>query len=278
VASPVEIPLYTDDGELCLAGALFCRRPRGPAPAAGRPVVVVSHGAPVTAAERRAMTPFDSLAAVTWFVDRGYLVLTVMRHGFGRSEGRFGEGVDRERLDYAAAGHVAARDLRAAIDFLTTLPGVDLERVVIAGHAAGGFGALALLSDAGLRPRAVLSFAGGTGVEWLRWGRRYADGIVAAASEYGRAARTPALWIYADNDRWIAPPLVARMLGAYAAGGAPVEMVRLPPVGLDGHELFTAAAVRLWTSAAERFLERLGLPARPLADPPAPALALPSAL
>jgi hypothetical protein len=57
------------------------------------------------------------------------------------------------------------------------------------------------------------------------------------------------------------------MFDAYTAAGAPAEIARLPAVGTDGHALFTPAAQALWTTAAERFLATMGLPAAPIVRP-----------
>jgi pimeloyl-ACP methyl ester carboxylesterase len=259
LASPVAIPVHTVEGDLVLQGAVFWREE--PTPSSGRPVVVFSHGSPMTVAERQTMTPFGYLNAIKWFTDRGYVVVAALRHGFGNSGGHFSEGVSAGYPDYTQAGHIAAHDVHAVLDFLKTVHGLDLDRVVLAGHSAGGFASLALLGETGVRVRAVLNFAGGKGAQLLPAGPPYTDAIVAAAAEYGRTARIPSLWIYAENDHWFAPPLVTRMFDAYRAAGGPAEIERVRAVGSDGHALFSADAQQLWTNAADRFLARQGLPA-----------------
>jgi dienelactone hydrolase len=254
----VTIPVRIRDKDLALDGAVFWLQGRT-TPPAGRPVVVFNHGSPLTLAERQAMTPFGSMDAIRWFVEHGYVVVAALRHGFGTSQGDFEEGVAREE-DYAPAGRIAAHDVAAVLLFLKTIPGVDLTRVILAGHSAGGFASLALLGKEveGVRVRCVLNFAGGKGAQWLSRGAPYTDGIVHAAAEYGATARIPSLWIYADNDHWFAPPLVTRMLAAYQGAGAPAEFERVPAFGTDGHALFAPEAQRSWTAAAERFLANEG--------------------
>jgi dienelactone hydrolase len=258
-ASPVAIPVHTEEGDLLLQGAVFWSEQ--PTPPSGRPVVVFSHGSPMTVAERQIMTPFGYLNAIKWFTDRGYVVVAALRHGFGKSGGHFSEGVSAGDPDYTRAGHIAAHDVHAVLDFLKTVPGLDLDHVVLAGHSAGGFASLALLGETGVRVRAALNFAGGKGAQLLPEGPPYTDAIVAAAAEYGHTARIPSLWIYAANDHWFAPALVTRMFEAYTAAGGPAEIERVPAVGSDGHALFTADAQQLWTSSVDRFLARQGLPA-----------------
>jgi pimeloyl-ACP methyl ester carboxylesterase len=259
LASPVVIPEHTEQGDVRLQGAVFWSDE--PTPPSGRPVVVFSHGSPMTVAERQIMTPFGYLTAIKWFTDRGYVVVAALRRGFGGSEGQFSEGVSAADPDYARAGHVAAHDVHAVLDFLKTVHGLDLDRVVLVGHSAGGFASLALLGESDIRVRAVINFAGGKGAQLLPAGAPFTDDIVAAAAEYGRTAHVPSLWIYAANDHWFAPPLVTRMFEAYTAAGAPAEIDRIPAVGSDGHSLFTADAQSLWTKTADQFLARQGLPA-----------------
>jgi dienelactone hydrolase len=251
-----QIPVQTPEGELRLQAAIVW--PLGARPEQPRPTIVFSHGSPMTVAAREGMTPLGSSWAIQWFVARGYVVVAALRHGFGTSEGRFSEGVDREHHDYAQAGRVAAADIRAALTFTQALAGVDPERIVLAGHSAGGFGSLALASE-DVRVRGVISFAGGKGAQLLGAGPPYTTAIAAAAGEYGKTARVPSLWIYAANDQWFAPPIATAMFDAYRSAGGPAEIVRLPALGADGHGLFTGEAVQLWTKPVEEFLRRIGM-------------------
>ena len=219
-----------------------------------------NHGSPLTLAEQQKMTPFDYPLAVRFFAERGYVVVTALRRGFGESEGRFSEGVLRDRPDYVGAGRAAADDIRGVLSFLKTMPGLDLGRVVLAGHSAGGFGSLALLGQAGVHVRGAISFAGGKGSQWLGDGPLYTRGLVAAVTEYGREAHAPSLWIYSDNDHFFPPFIATQMFRAYTDAGAPANLERLPAIGTDGHNLFTANAEKLWAPAVDRFLLGLGLP------------------
>lgn len=252
----MQIPLAASDGELLLDAAIFW--PVDARQEQPRPTIVFSHGSPLTRAERRRMTTLDESWAIQWFVARGYVVVAALRRGFGASQGSFAEGLDREHYDYERAGRVAAVDIRAVLRFAASRPGVDPARIVLAGHSAGGFGSLALASE-GVPVRGVINFAGGKGAQLLGAGPPYTTAIASAAGEYGRTCRVPSLWIYATNDKWFAPPIATAMFDAYRSGGAPANLLRLPSVGDDGHSLFTAEAVNLWSFAAEQFLREIGM-------------------
>jgi dienelactone hydrolase len=251
-----DIPFHDPMGVLHLKGAvMWPERPAGKTP----PVVVLSHGSPLTAAERPHITPLAYLHVAQWFLDRGYVVVAGVRRGFGASEGAFVEGVNREPADFASGGRAAGKDIRAVLDFVATLRGVDHDRVVLVGHSAGGFGSLAAAAD-GAKVRAVVNFSGGKGAQLLPLGALFVDRLVAAAGDYGHSVRVPSLWIYAQNDSLFVPAVVQRMFAAYRAGGAPAEMESLPAVGADGHAPFSAEAMRLWGPKLEAFLERIGAP------------------
>lgn len=61
-------------------------------------------------------------------VPRGYVCVAFDYRGFGRSEGPLGRLVPQEQ----------AEDVRAAVDFLETVPEADPERIVLLGWALGG--------------------------------------------------------------------------------------------------------------------------------------------
>lgn len=232
-------------------------RPRGE----GRfPVVVLSHGSPRLAAERRAKGRERMLAQAEPFVEMGFAVLVPTRRGYGQSDGEWAEAYGScENPDYYAAGLETARDLRAAVDAVRGLPWADTGRVVLAGQSAGGFGSVAASSVPFAGLVAVINFAGGRGS--LEPGRVCGEGrLVEAMARYGGRARVPELWIYSRNDRYFAPSLARRMHGAFVASGGAAEFVEAPAVGLDGHAYF-AVAMDDWSPRVAAFLERVG--ARP---------------
>ena len=228
-------------------------RPRAAGPF---PVVVLSHGSPRNAEERRLDGRQRLSAQAQPFLAMGYAVLVPTRRGYGESGGDWAEGYGPCRdPDYYTAGLESARDIRAAVDAVRSEPWADTHRIVLAGQSAGGFGSVAA-SAAGLEGLVgVINFAGGRG-------SRAADDVcreerlVEAMSRYGRAARVPELWLYSANDRFFAPALAKRMFEAFVAAGGDAQFVQAPPIGLDGHAYF-ARAVDDWAPRVRAFLARL---------------------
>ena len=87
-----------------------------------------------------------------------------MRRGFGQSEGDYAEGEGLcGHSHFYAAGLESARDLRATVAYVSALPGIDPQRLVLVGHSSGGFASLILASQGLPGVRGVISFAGGRG-------------------------------------------------------------------------------------------------------------------
>lgn len=229
-------------------------RAKGPGPF---PIVVLSHGSPRVAGERRVEGRQRLAAQSEVFVRMGFAVLVPTRRGYGDSGGAWAEGYGScADPDYYKAGLETARDVRAAVDAVRGEPWADARRVVLAGQSAGGFGSVAASATAFEGLVAVINFAGGRG-------SRAPDEVcgearlVEAMARYGGAARVPELWIYSANDRYFGPALARRMHQAFVQSGGAAELVEAPPTGLDGHGYF-ARAMDDWGPRVERFLERVG--------------------
>lgn len=128
-----------------------------------------------------------------------------------------------------------------------------------AGRRVGrGFAATALAAEPPAGLVGIVSFAGGRGSRGPKDVCR-PDRLVEAFARYGRTARAPALWIYAENDLYFGPELSRAMHAAYRAGGAPAEFHLLPPFGQDGHSVY-GRAQELWWPLVDGFLRAHGLP------------------
>ena len=229
-------------------------KPQGAGPF---PIVVLSHGSPRSAEDRRREGRQRLASQSARFLAMGYAVLVPTRRGYGESGGSWAEAYGTCRdPDYYAAGLETARDLRAAVDAVRGTSWADTRRVVLAGQSAGGFGSVAAASQKFDGLVAVVNFAGGRGSQ----GPDEVCGearLVEAMGRYGRGSRVPELWIYSANDRFFGPGLARRMHQAFVGAGGEAEFVEAPALGHDGHGYF-ARAMDDWSPRVAAFLERVG--------------------
>ncbi|MCZ8316739.1 prolyl oligopeptidase family serine peptidase [Phreatobacter sp.] len=244
------IPHVSDEGRV-LAAILF--RPPGETP---RPLVVMAHHTSAEAARNGEPAHGVYPQVVAWFVERGYAVAIVHRRGYGLTGGERAERFACRRPNHAGVARADAADLAAVIDALTRLPFIRPSGVVAVGQSTGGWAVMGLAAENHPAVAAVINFGGG------RRGRSGETGDTCALEELvrdivplGRRARTPALWIYTENDQTFGPALARRLADAYRAAGAPLEFRMLPAFGSDGHALLpSTAGVRVWAPVVEPFI------------------------
>lgn len=250
--SVMRVPVVSGTEQAYIDVTVF--RPEGAGPF---PIVVLSHGSPRNAQERKLGGRQRLAAQSRQFVAMGFAVLVPTRRGYGTSEGRWAESYGPcSNPDYYKAGLESARDVRAAVEAVRAEPWADTSRIVLAGQSAGGFGSVAASATPMKGLLAVVNFAGGRGS--LAPDNVCAEArLIEAMSRYGSAARVPELWIYSVNDRFFPPPLARRMYDAFVHSGGVAEFVEAPAYGVDGHGYF-ARAMDDWSPRVASFLRRIG--------------------
>lgn len=235
------------------------------------PLALISHGAPRDAEARERMTPNGLHAQAVEFARRGFAALVVMRRGYGNSGGRYAENSGPcERRDYLLAANASATDLRAAVDGMSGRGDVTTQGMIAVGISAGGFASIALSADPPPGLAAVINFAGGRG---SRADDDVCDeaALVRAFATMGKRSRIPMLWVYARNDKYFGPELAQRMHAAFTAGGGRAEFIDAAAFGRDGHGLFSATGVPIWTPMVDGFLRKMNLGACELLAAPVTA-------
>ncbi len=207
------------------------------------PLVVINHGSPAGAGERLIMRRQRYASSSAWFVSHGFAVVVPLRRGYGATGGPWKEDYGScNGPDYFNTGLAAADDIEAAIAYMRQQPYVDGKRVIVLGQSAGGWGAMALSSRNPEGVLAFINFAGGRG--GYQGGRPNSNctptRLFDAAEKYGKTARTPALWIYTENDGFFAPALSRNIHKAFVGAGGVAEYRLLPPFAEEGHNLFGA--------------------------------------
>jgi dienelactone hydrolase len=235
-----------------LEATLF--RPFGDGPF---PLVVINHGkAPGNPRfQDRARYPL----ATREFVKRGYVVMMPMRGGFSRSSGSYIAG----GCNLESNGVAQADDVRVALDYATTLPYVDRQRIVVMGQSHGGLTTMAFGTQAYPGVRGLVNFAGGLRLENCSgW-----EGLlVRTFGAYGAKSKYPSLWFYGDNDSYWPKETIGQMYAAYVGAGG---MARLVAFGVfkggDAHAMFARReGLEIWLPEVEKFLAELGLPTQVL--------------
>ncbi len=276
--APLPVPVTLAGNPVVLEGLVI--RPDRP----GRfPLVVMIHGTPRAdaagaAAARAGVSPAQFNTAAVEFASRGYAAVSVLRRGYGRSggantEGNLG-GTRCETRDYLPVARMSAEDVAAAVARLRQEPWADPSRVLLLGLSTGGLAVTAAAAAGVPGVVGVLDFAGGRGSSAPDTVCNPED-LVGTFATLGRAARVPAVWVYAENDHFFGPDLARRMHAAYSAAGAPARLALLPPFGKDGHSLVTAGPPDAWWPSVAPLLAELGLPTQRLVPLP-PILPLPA--
>ncbi len=249
-------------------------RPDEPGP---HPLAIITHGTTQSLQQRLARLPRFQLPQALEFARRGWSAVIVMRRNNGESGGAFKEYVwvcDKD--GYLAAGREAASDLRAAIEYLRTLPEVDPHKIIAVGVSGGGFATVALAADPPAGLVAAINFAGGGPV--LPSFGACENNLLAAFHVFGSKSSVPMLWIYSENDLTFGPEVAQKFYAAFTDGGGKARFIKAPPFGDNGHNLFGGErGIPFWTAYIDDFLKSqnlqlrtalLPLPPSPPASPP----------
>jgi len=222
------------------------------------PLAVLTHGSSRKPEEHAEVTPWQQLPQALWFARRGWVVLVVVRRGYGISGGdQDGSHAGRcPATDYEAAAEHSAEDLRIAIDYGRALPEVDPTKIVVAGVSTGGLATVALTAHAPAGVLAAINFAGGRGSNADHDVCNPGD-LIATYRDFGKTSRVHMLWLYAENDKFFSPELAQKFDEAFRSKGGQDQFVLAPPIGEDGHSLFRH--VEAWSSTIEAFLKAQNL-------------------
>ena len=270
LVSPRAVTYKASDG-VVVHGQLF----EPPSVAGKRPAILYVHGGP----QRQMLLGWHysdyyarAYAANQYLASRGFVVLSInYRLGIG-----YGYEFHRP-ADGGAQGASEYRDVKAAGEYLRTLPQVDGARIGIYGGSYGGFlTALALGRDSDL-------FAAGVDIHGVHdftvGGSGSGAALQAAMAAPGRSAppdrdkaadiawtsspvstvdswKSPVLLIHGDEDRNVRFSQTVDLARRLEAAGVPYEEMVVPD---DTHHWMRHANVlRVYKAAADWFERRLG--------------------
>jgi dienelactone hydrolase len=223
------------------------------------PLAVIAHATSQNVLRRAQMPQPEYRALAAWLVARGFAVLVPERPGHGATGGKYLEdqgGCDE--ADYARAGRATADAIAAAADLVRKQSFIRPDGTVVIGHSAGGWGALALADNGPKDVSAIIAFAPGRGGRANDFPNQVCapHTLLAAAGEFGKAARAKVTWLVAANDSYFSPALSRSLAEAFRAAGGDVELRVLPAFGSEGHWLpETEDGVRLAGPELDRALK-----------------------
>jgi dienelactone hydrolase len=212
-------------------------RPPGDGPF---PLALIAHATSQNVLRRAQMPQPEYRALAAWLVARGFAVLVPERPGHGATGGKYLEdqgGCDE--ADYAKSGRATAAAIAAATGFVRKQPFIRSDGMVVIGHSAGGWGALALADQDPNNIAAVIAFAPGRGGHANDFPNRVCapHTLMAAAAEFGKTARVPVTWLVAANDSYFSPALSRQLADAFRNAGGKVDFRVLGAYGSEGHWL-----------------------------------------
>jgi pimeloyl-ACP methyl ester carboxylesterase len=240
--------------------------PVGPGPF---PLAVMNHGVSLDAQQRSFFPLVEFRDAAMWFARRGYMVVAPTGPGYGAAaldapeRGLFAVFYSKigacENPNFRDAGMAAALLDKWIIDYMIDEKLAAPNGAIVIGQSAGGWGAIALSGQNLPSVRALIVFAGGRGgrVGGKPNNNCAPDKLVEATADFGRAARSPTLWIYIENDTFFGPDLSKRMHAAYTGAGGNAEYHLMPPFENEGHFFIDSPkAIPQWSPLVTQFLDK----------------------
>ena len=225
-------------------------------------LAVIAHASTQNVLRRAQMPQPEYRALAGWLVARGFAVLVPERPGHGATGGKYLEdqgGCDE--ADYLSAGRATADEIAAAVGLVRKQDFIRQDGIVVIGHSAGAWGALALASESPRDVAAIIAFAPGRGGHANDLPNQVCapHTLMSAAALFGKAARVPVTWLVAANDSYFSTTLSKQLAEAFrGGGGGKVEFRVLAASGSEGHWLAeTEAGVKIAGPELDRALKPL---------------------
>ena len=188
---------------------------------------MIAHATTQNVLRRAQMAQPEYRALAAFLVARGFAVLVPERPGHGTTGGKYLEdqgGCDE--ADYARSGRATAEEIASAMSFVRRQPFIRPDGVVIVGHSAGGWGALALAGESMKDISAIILFAAGRGGRANDFPTRLRAAYAEAAAANSARRQVPVTWLVAANDSYFAPAFSQQLADAFRSAAARWNFVR----------------------------------------------------
>ena len=226
-------------------------------PAKKYPTVVYVYGGP-HAHNVDASWHWASRSWETYMAQKGYIVFILDNRG---SENR---GRDFEQATFRQLGQVEMKDQMAGVDYLRTLPYVDISRLGVHGWSYGGFMTISLMTH---YPDVFkVGVAGGPVIDWkfyeVMYGERYMDTPQQNPEGYEKCSLIPQAKnlkgklqiITGYNDRTVVPQHCLSFLDACIKAGTQPDFFAYPG---EEHNMRGHASVHLHERITQYFEDYL---------------------
>jgi dienelactone hydrolase len=197
------------------------------------PLIIMTHGRDGTDPQRytNEVNGYDYLCSS--LAQEGYVVMMLVRRGYGNSDGPDSELKDTPK----ASGLEATKDLLSAVEYMKTQPYVDPRRIVVMGHSQGGWAAIAFSTLQVDGVLGTVNLSGGVNYTSINTDPKSTcySKWASDCGEYGRINTIPTLWIYSKNDYGIPPEASQLMFKSFQGEGGKGTFVMKPEYGTNGH-------------------------------------------
>ena len=226
-------------------------------PAKRYPTVVYVYGGP-HAHNVDASWHWASRSWETYMAQKGYIVFILDNRG---SENR---GRDFEQATFRQLGQVEMQDQMCGVEFLRSLPFVDMDRLGVHGWSYGGFMTISLMTN---YPDVFkVGVAGGPVIDWqwyeVMYGERYMDTPQQNPEGYAKCSLIPQAKnlkgklqiIIGYNDPTVVPQHALSFIKACVEAGTQPDFFVYPG---EGHNMMGHASVHLHERITQYFEDYL---------------------
>ncbi len=233
------------------------------------PVLVYSHGRSSTAKERADIKEVIPRDYLRFWLAHGFAVVAPLRPGYGKTGGPDREvpghawqsdGTCIKTPDFRRVMDVASPTVLATIDWLHKQAWANTSSLVLTGNSVGGLLTVAVGSQNLDGVIGFINFAGGIGGNPSLSPGKSCDPnqLRDMYASYGKNAKLPNIWMYAENDKFWGPEAPKGWHAAFAQGGSFTQLVTTSVLtGQDGHDLVFSGK-NLWQKPVEAFVKQLG--------------------
>ena len=223
--------------------------------------MVLNHGRSNSVASRLGMKNYRPTIMARHYSSQGFVVISVTRIGYGDTGGPdLEDSGGCQTKKYFSTYQPTGDQLEQVIAYVKALPYVNPDKGIVGGISMGGTMSTLIASRNIPGIRGVVNFAGGGGGDPDNRPKNpcRADLLEDMFEKFGETAKTPALFLYTENDMYFGPDHPKDWAKAYAKKGAPLKFHMLPAFsgGPDGHQLFfTKDNMYSWRPIFDEFLD-----------------------